>query len=205
VVDGPKLLPLSQPATAERERADARRNRARILCAAARIVQARGLDGFSMDDVAAEACVGKGPLYRRFGDRASLIRALVDEPERDFQDAMIRGEPPLGPGAPPLERLHAFGAGVLGLLQRNVQFMRDTKGDPTNNFTHPVYAFYRTHVGILMREILGGGTRTDYLVDSLLAPLSPDAFVYQRDVRGMSIEDMIDGWTTLATAVATPR
>jgi AcrR family transcriptional regulator len=205
VVDGPKLLPLSEPATAERERADARRNRERILCAAARIVQARGLDGFSMDDVAAEARVGKGTLYRRFGDRASLIRALVEEPERDFQDAMIRGAPPLGPGAPALQRLHAFGAGVLGLLQQNVQFMRDTKGERSSQFTHPVYAFYRTHVTILLREILGDGTRTDYLVDSLLAPLSPDAFVYQRDVRGMSTEEMIDGWTALATAVATSR
>jgi AcrR family transcriptional regulator len=205
VVDGPKLLPLSEPATAERERADARRNRERILCAAARIVQARGLDGFSMDDVAAEAHVGKGTLYRRFGDRASLIRALVEEPERDFQDAMIRGAPPLGPGAPALQRLHAFGAGVLGLLQQNVQFMRDTKGERSSQFTHPVYAFYRTHVTILLREILGDGTRTDYLVDSLLAPLSPDAFVYQRDVRGMSTEEMIDGWTALATAVATSR
>lgn len=203
VVDGPNLLPLSEPATAERERADARRNRERILCAAGRIISERGLDGFSMDDVAAEACVGKGTLYRRFGDRASLIRALVEEPERDFQDAVIRGEPPLGPGAPPLERLHAFGAGVLGLLQQNVQFMRDTKGERTTHFTHPVYAFYRTHVGILLREILGEGTRTDYLVDSLLAPLSPEAFVYQRDLRGMSIDEMIDGWTALATAIAT--
>jgi AcrR family transcriptional regulator len=204
VVDAPNLLPLSEPGIAERERADARRNRQRILCAAARIVQARGLDGFSMDDVAAEACVGKGTLYRRFGDRASLIRALVEEPERDFQDAVIRGEPPLGPGAPPLQRLHAFGAGVLGLLDQNVEFMRDTKGERTNQFTHPVYVFHRTHVAILLREILGEGTRTDYLVDSLLAPLSPDAFVYQRDVRGMSLQEMIDGWTALATAVATP-
>ena len=39
-----------------------------------------------MDDVAAEAGVGKGTLYRRFGDRSSLLRALIDEPERDFQE-----------------------------------------------------------------------------------------------------------------------
>jgi AcrR family transcriptional regulator len=198
-------LPMSEPATAERERADARRNRQRILCAAARVIDVRGINGFSMDDVAVEAAVGKGTLYRRFGDRASLLRALIEEPERDFQEAVIRGEPPLGPGAPPLQRLHAFGAGVLGLLQQNVRFMRDTKGDRDNQFTHPVYAFYRTHVAILLRQILGAGVRTDYLVDSLLAPLSPDAFLYQRDIREMSIDEMIDGWTALATAVANCR
>jgi AcrR family transcriptional regulator len=195
-------LPMSKPSPADRERADARRNRERILCAAARLIEERGIDAVSMDAVAARACVGKGTLYRRFGDRASLIRALVEEPERDFQDALIRGEPPLGPGAPPLERLLAFGAGVLGLLEQNARFMADTKSEKASVFDHPVYSFYRTHVGILLREILGDGVRTDYLIDSLLAPLAADAFLYQRDVRGMSIEQMTDGWTALATAIA---
>src|SRR4051794_15516530 len=92
-----------------RERADARRNRERILCATARLIERVGVEGISMDDVAAEAGVGKGTLYRRFGDRSSLLRALIEEPEKAFQDELIRGLPPLGPGAPPRERLHAFG------------------------------------------------------------------------------------------------
>ncbi len=193
---------MSKAFPADRERADARRNRERILCAAASLIAERGIAAVSMDAVAAQACVGKGTLYRRFGDRASLIRALVEEPERDFQDALIRGEPPLGPGAPPLERLHAFGAGVLKLLEHNARFITATKGEKAGGFNHPVYCFYRTHVGLLLREILGEGVRTDYLVDSLLAPLSADAFLYQREVRGMSVEQMTDGWTVLATAIA---
>ena len=105
----PSPLPLIAAPLPERERADARRNRERILCAAARLVDERGIDCVSMDDVAAAAGVGKGTLYRRFGDRWTLLRALIDEPERDFQDELIRGEPPLGPGGPPMERLRAFG------------------------------------------------------------------------------------------------
>ena len=54
----------------------------------------------SMDDVARAACVGTGTLYRRFGDRAGLALALLDEHTRAFQDALIAGPPPLGPGAP---------------------------------------------------------------------------------------------------------
>ena len=74
---------------------------------------------------------------------------------------------------------------------------------------HPVYAFHRTHVGFLLREILGDDTRTEYLVDALLAPLAPEQFLFQREIRGMSLEEMIDGWQTLAdavvaTATATP-
>lgn len=154
-----------------------------------------------MDEVAAKAGVGKGTLYRRFGDRASLLRALIEEPERDFQDALIRGVPPLGPGAPAAERLHAFGAGVLKLLETNARFVRAAEGVKPGRFGHPVYSVYQTHVALLLREILGEGTRTDYLVDALLAPLSADAFLYHREVRGMPLEQMTDGWCTLASAV----
>jgi AcrR family transcriptional regulator len=189
----------------QRERADARRNRERIMCAAARLVHERGIDGVSMDDVAAEAGVGKGTLYRRFGDRWSLLRALIEEPERDFQEAVIRGEPPLGPGAPPVERLRAFGAGLLQLLEVHARFILAGDNVPTGRYRHPVYAFYRMHVAMLLREILGEGTRTDYLVDALLAPLAAEPFLYQRDILGMSLEDMTDGWHALATGVTCVR
>jgi AcrR family transcriptional regulator len=201
VQSSPFELPLSTAPLHERERADARRNRERILCAAARLVDERGMDEVSMDDVAAEAGVGKGTLYRRFGDRWSLLRALIEEPERDFQEAVIRGEPPLGPGAPPVERLHAFGAGLLQLLVVHARFIRGTEGVPSGRYLHPVYAFYRLHVGMLLREILGEGPRTEYLVDSLLAPLAAEPFLYQRDVLGMSLEEMADGWHALADGV----
>jgi AcrR family transcriptional regulator len=184
------------------ERADARRNRERILCAAAALVDSCGIDGVSMDDVAARAGVGKGTLYRRFGDRASLLRALMEEPEREFQEALIRGAPPLGPGAPPLERLLAFGSGLIQLLEQNSHFIRAAEGEKPGRFNHPVYSAYRTHVGLLLRELMGEGTRTDYLVDALLAPLSADAFLFQREVRRMSLEEVTGGWCALAKAVA---
>ena len=197
----PFELPIAAPPAHERERADARRNRERILCAAARLIDQHGIDDISMDDVAAEAGVGKGTLYRRFGDRASLVRALIEEPERDFQEAVIRGEPPLGPGAPALERLHAFGEGLLRLLDTHARFILSGDKIPVGRYGHPVYVFQQAHVAMLLREILGEGVRTEYLVDCLLAPLSAEPFLYQREARGMSLDEMIDGWHTLADAV----
>ncbi|MDR0359848.1 MAG: TetR/AcrR family transcriptional regulator, partial [bacterium] len=67
------------------ERADAARNRQRILDSARRLV-AQGAASVSIDDVAAAAGVGKGTVFRRFGDRAGLFVALLGEVERDLQD-----------------------------------------------------------------------------------------------------------------------
>src|SRR3954467_14290240 len=116
-------LPLLDSGQAPPERADAARNRQRILSAAADLVGERGIEHVSMDDVARAACVGTGTLYRRFGDRAGLALALLDEHTRDFQDTLIAGPPPLGPGAPAAERLRAFGAGYLGLLERHADLL----------------------------------------------------------------------------------
>src|SRR5580692_3819538 len=95
------------------ERADAARNRQLILTAAEMLFARDGVACTSMGAIAAEAGVGKGTLFRRFGDRASLAFALLESSERAFQEAFIRGPAPLGPGAPPCERLTAFGRGLL--------------------------------------------------------------------------------------------
>ncbi|HEY6760981.1 MAG TPA: helix-turn-helix domain-containing protein [Baekduia sp.] len=195
-------LPMSSDTVpADRERADARRNRERILCAAARLIEQHGM-GFSMDDVAAEAGVGKGTLYRRFGDRSSLLRALISEPEQAFQDALIRGAAPLGPGAPPDERLHAFGEGLLRFLDASAVYIQagELLGG-VKRYGHPVYAFYRTHVSYLLREACGDTSNHEYLVDALLGPLSAEPFLYQRDLRGMSLDEICAGWHGLCDAV----
>jgi AcrR family transcriptional regulator len=94
--------------TGRPERADAAANRLAILKAAERLLARDGPDGVSIDAVAAAAGVGKGTVFRRFGDRAGLMSALVNGYMRGFQDAFLTGPPPLGPGGDPGERLEAF-------------------------------------------------------------------------------------------------
>src|ERR1700730_17200660 len=99
-------LPLSLPLSEQRpERGDAAANRKRILAAARALFAERGVDGSSMDAGAAAAGVGKGTLFRRFGDRAGLVDALLDDAMAEFQDAFLSGPPPLGPGTPAHVRL----------------------------------------------------------------------------------------------------
>jgi AcrR family transcriptional regulator len=201
-VTEPLELPQAVSAPTEHERADARRNRERILCAAERLIARDGLGCVSMDDVAAEAGVGKGTLYRRFGDRASLLRALLQDNEQAFQEACIRGDAPLGPGAPPAERLHAFGDALLDFIDRHAEFISAAEGmAPGVRFGTPVYAFQRTHVAMLLRQALGDGVRTEYLADVLMAPLAADFVLYQRRARELALDDLREGWHALADAV----
>jgi AcrR family transcriptional regulator len=59
-------------------RADAARNRRRLLEAAARVFAERGLDA-GVDEIAREAGVGIGTLYRRFPTKDDLIAAVLDD------------------------------------------------------------------------------------------------------------------------------
>ena len=62
-----------------------------------------------MDALAERAGLGKGTVFRRFGTRAGIFAALLDDDERAFQPQVLAGPPPLGPGAAPLDRLIAYG------------------------------------------------------------------------------------------------
>jgi AcrR family transcriptional regulator len=59
-------------------RADAERNRQRILDAARELFAERGL-GVTLNDVAHHAGVGVGTVYRRFPDKQKLIEDLFDQ------------------------------------------------------------------------------------------------------------------------------
>ncbi len=86
------------------ERADAARNRHAVLAAALRLVDHCGVDAVLMDAVAPEAGVGKGTLFRQFGSRQGLMAAVLNQSETEWQASVLSGPPPLGPGAPPMER-----------------------------------------------------------------------------------------------------
>jgi len=101
------------------ERADAARNRRLLLATAREMLAAHGADKLTMDGLAERAGLGKGTVFRRFGTRAGIFQALLDDDERAFQQQVLSGPPPLGPGAPPLDRLIAYGRArmLLGQLR----------------------------------------------------------------------------------------
>jgi AcrR family transcriptional regulator len=65
-------------------RADAIRNRARVVAAAAEVFAERGLDA-SVPEVAARAGVGKATVYRSFPTKEHLVAAVVIDHLHDFE------------------------------------------------------------------------------------------------------------------------
>jgi AcrR family transcriptional regulator len=200
----PVQVPLALPVVESspvRERTDAARNRARILEAAERLFAEHGPAGVSMDDVARAACVGKGTLYRRFGDRESLVLALLGEREQAFQEELLRGAPPLGPGAEPLERLHAFGPAYLELLTEIGPLLAAAEThQPGTRFDLPPYAAYRLHLRLLLEEV-APGTDVEWAAEALMSLVSA-AFVLHLDRRGFDRDRLVTGWCRTVDALA---
>lgn len=179
------------------ERADAARNRTQVLAAAERLFAERGVENVSMDEVAEAAGVGKGTVYRRFGDRASLASAVLDATQRRFQEGFLRGPPPLGPGAPPAARLKAFGLGTLDQLERHGEVaLAAESGRACARLLTSVHLAHRAHVEILLHEALPDADYA-YLADVVLEALSAEMFRYFRYVREMPLEQIKAGFTDL--------
>jgi AcrR family transcriptional regulator len=191
----PSLPVLGQP---QPERADAARNRQKIIDATARIIAERGAAGLSLDEVAKLAGVGVGTVYRRFGDRSGLVFALMDERERRFQTEFFSGPPPLGPGAPAEERIAAFLDALVDrvLAQQELFLLLEKGGKPW--YGGP-YRVHHIHLATLV-----GQARPDadaaYLADALLAPVNAGLITYQREERGMSVGQIKAGLAALAAA-----
>jgi AcrR family transcriptional regulator len=186
-------------------RADAARNRDKVLAAAERLFAKHGPTCVSMDAVAAEAGVGKGTLFRAFGDRAGLVLALLSEHERQLQEDVIRGPAPLGPGAPAVERLVAFGE---RLFEHYAQYgeliaAAESSGAAARYGSSP-FAFYRLHVQTLVREAAPEAD-WEYLADALLAAIRVDHVRYLQRVRQMSDERVAAGWAQLVRRVVSDR
>ncbi|WP_329377920.1 TetR/AcrR family transcriptional regulator [Streptomyces sp. NBC_01716] len=84
-------------------RADARRNRNKILAAAVRVFAEEGLDAH-LERIAREAGVGSATLYRNFPTREALIEAVYRNEVAQLCDAV----PGLLAAQPPYEALRAW-------------------------------------------------------------------------------------------------
>src|SRR5207249_3896776 len=113
------------------------------------------------------------------------------------------GAPPLGPGAPPRERLIAFGEGVLDQLDRHALLVAAAEVGGARLNSAP-YAVYRLHVTLLLREA-NPQSDAELLAEMLLAALGADLYMYLRHARSIPLERLKSSWRELIDSLLPAR
>lgn len=126
-----------------------------------------------MNALAAAAGVGKGTIFRRFGDRDGLLHALLDDDTTALQNGFLYGPPPLGPGAPATERLEAFVIAYVRFQVTHLELLLAAQQGHAEARS-PVFAAFRLHVALLISEIdptLDANVVSSLIVNTVSAPL----------------------------------
>ncbi|AGP61364.1 TetR/AcrR family transcriptional regulator [Streptomyces rapamycinicus] len=156
-------------------RKDATRNREAVLAAAdALFARRESPEDVTMADVAAAAGVGKGTLFRAFGDRAALLRALYEARLEPIREAVEAGPPPLGPGTPPQERVPALLDALLcfKLDNRRLALALEESGSGTPYRAEHYQRWHGLLQAVLRR--IPGLTDSDFIAHALLAATRAD-------------------------------
>jgi AcrR family transcriptional regulator len=191
------------------ERADAARNRQHLIATAREMLAEAGPDRLTMDALAERSGLGKGTVFRRFGTRSGIFWALLDEAERGFQEEVLAGPPPLGPGAPPLDRLIAFGEARVRFLMDNRDIGRAALDGRQANPAGPQTSLSQAHIRMLLGHLDLGPADLGLLAIQLTAALDGPLLLYisaaDLDHATTEIaESLARGWRDLVRRVARP-
>src|SRR5436190_2152617 len=160
------------------ERADAAHNRRRLLATAREMLADQGAGKLTMDGLAERAGLGKGTVFRRFRTRAGIFQALLDDDERHFQEQVLSGPPPLGPGALPLDRLTAYGRARIEFLIGHREIARAALDGREPVPAGSQTPMSRAHIRFLLGEIRPGAADLDVLATQLTAALDGPLLLY---------------------------
>jgi len=159
-----------------KSRKDAVRNREAVLAAADALFAGReSPDDVTMAAVATAAGVGKGTLFRAFGDRAGLLRALYEARLEPVREAVESGPPPLGPTTPPRDRVLALLDALLCLKLDNRRLALALEAGGGSSSPYQPDHYKRWH-GLLrsVLEQIPDLTDTDFIAHALLAATRAD-------------------------------
>ncbi|ROO51921.1 TetR family transcriptional regulator [Micromonospora sp. Llam0] len=191
---------------ARKERADAVRNRETVLAAAGRLLDATDdPDQVSMDDIAKAAGVGKGTLFRGFGDRTGLLQALATQRSAALLPAADAagdtGDTGAVGDATPTERVIAIFDAILAYKQANrsltLALESAGRGSP---YLNPAYDELHRHLAGIISGVRGPHD-ADYLAHALLGAVRSDLLHH---LRAEPPERIRAGVVALIRAVLTP-
>ena len=202
-------LPIVTWGAPRTERADAARNRQQLLATAREMLAELGPDRITMDALAERSGLGKGTVFRRFGSRAGIFQALLDDGEGALQKQVLTGPPPLGPNAQPLDRLIAYGQARIRFLIEHREIARAALDG-----RQPIPAGAQTpisqvHIRMLLGQMNLSRVNLDLLAIQLTAALDGPLLLYfSADALAQSTTDvehqLAQSWQDLVERVCRP-
>jgi polyketide synthase 12 len=184
------------------------RSRLYLLATAREMLAEQGVDKLTMDGLAERANLGKGTVFRRFGTRAGIFQALLDDDERAFQEQVMSGPPPLGPGATPLDRLIAYGRARIAFQLGHYDIARAAL-DGTQPIPAGEGTISRVHIRMLLGQMHLDATDLDVLAVQLSAALEGPFLLYLSvsdltEAALQSGERLAQGWQDLVQRACRP-
>lgn len=181
------------------ERRDAAENRQRILNAALSLFELNGVEQVSMNQIAIEAQIGPGTLYRRYRNKSELCLDLIkDNIVLLFED--IEAYLKENRIDPPSQRLKGILSLFIRFRETKAQLLagvEDTK--PTKPHSSRTRSPLYEELHQLFVELFDEMTATEkshpnsvFRADILLTALSSDSYLFQREVRGYSPEEILE-------------
>ncbi len=175
-------------------RADAVKNREKLLETAAALFDSEGVEAVSMTQIAQSAGVGKGTLYRHFSDKNEICQALLDADQRDLQDRTLsysRANPD------PCEALRWFVGEVARFVDRNDDLLyAGAEAGSVSLIAYPAHQWWRQTIrGLLIRMNVAGDV--DYMADTLYAMLDVNMIRFQRRGLGYDFDRILEGLNLL--------
>lgn len=181
------------------ERRDAAENRQRILDAAFKLFEQHGVEAVSMNQIAAEAQIGAGTLYRRYRNKSDLCMNLIkDNVTLLFEDI----EAYLQENASSLatERLRGLLALFIQFREKNAQLLAGVENSayhvPGSKTNSPLYDKFHQLIFGLFEEITAEVSQSQpdslFKTDMLMTVLSSDAYLFQKNVRGSSPDRILE-------------
>ncbi len=155
--------------------------------AARKLLEERAIDKICMDELARTAGVGKGTLYRRFADRASLCRALLHEEAIVLQNRVLDGLG-LPLDAPWLLRLEHFLTALFNFVFDNAALLSEAQAferGRATRFEHPAHTWQSGTIALYLDhamragELPIGSLEPGIQAEQILAALDPDRLRWQ--------------------------
>jgi len=176
--------------------------RRRILATASELFEKRGIECVTMYQIAQEAGVGQGTLYRRYTHLGEVCSDLMHTTIDTFLQSLEESLADVEPGTPAMRQLGDVVNRIVDFIDEKASLLHTIHSMYAEKKSYSIYQkpiFRRLHDmlhPLLVRAVEQGEIRDidmTLTINTLLVALSPNQYMYHRDVLGYDKKWFLQG------------